>query len=134
MINRARAIARIAHAGQKYGCEDYFTKHILDVASRVVGAANATNDHIIVAYLHDTVEDTSVTLADLSAFGFSDEIIAAIDAISRKDGEQYLDYIERCKKNDLAAFVKYHDLKSNANDDTPIWMAARNAKAVEMLS
>ena len=129
----AYAIAKIAHAGQKYGDSDYFRAHVCDVAGRVV-ANGGLAIHLIVAYLHDTVEDTAVTLDDLKKIGFDESVIAAVDAITRRDGEDYLsDYIPRVKKNAIAAFVKAHDLKSNTNDKTPIKLAARNTVALKEL-
>lgn len=129
-IKKAAAIAKIAHAGQKYGDADYFEKHISEVAALVFADRWATSDAMIVAYLHDTVEDTSVTLDDLSDLGFAPNIVEAIDAISRRDGENYLsEYIPRVKKNKLAAFVKGHDLAANSNDNTPARLLKRNKKA-----
>lgn len=131
----AMTIAKIAHAGQEYGGgEDYFIRHVSDVAFRVANDSDATGDSIIVAYLHDTVEDTSVTLSDLSDLGFAPNIVAAIDAISRRDDESYFEYIARCGENKLAAFVKKHDLMSNTNADTPASLFHRNKKALELLS
>lgn len=135
-ITKARAIAKIAHAGQKYGDgSDYFERHILDVVKGVVKAGGSGGHAVAVAYLHDTVEDTAVTLDDLADMGFNDYIIAAVDALTRRDGENYLsDYIPRVKKNDLAAFVKKCDLAANTNDATPPKLAKRNKKATEILA
>ena len=137
MINIARTIARIAHAGQTYGGvnNDYFEQHIMDVVRRVENAENAMFIHVSIAYLHDTVEDTAVTLADLHEFGFGDDVVTAIAAISRRKGESYLDeYIPRVKENELAAFVKYHDLQSNTNTRTPESLARRNLEAMRILN
>lgn len=70
----------------------------------------------IVALLHDIVEDTEVTLDQLKEEGFDEEIVSAINAISRRKSEQYyFDFIERVKKNDIARIVKIHDLEDNMN-------------------
>lgn len=69
---------------------------------------------IIVALLHDIVEDTEVTLDMLREEGFDEEIVSAIDAITRRKDEQYyFDFIERVKKNDIARIVKIYDLEDN---------------------
>ena len=69
---------------------------------------------IIVAILHDIVEDTDVTLEYLTNGGFDKEIVNAIDAITRRKEEQYyFDFIERVKKNDIAKLVKIYDLEDN---------------------
>ena len=76
-LNKAFEIASMAHKNQvdKGGIE--YIAHPLAV-SEMVGSI----DEKIVALLHDVVEDTYVTLEELKSFGFNDNIIAAIDAIS----------------------------------------------------
>lgn len=134
-IRKAAATARIAHAGQKYGESDYFTRHIMDVVDRILNDKKSINAHIVIGYLHDTVEDTSVSLSDLADLGFPDYVTEAVDAISRREGENYLgDYIPRVKENALAAHVKYHDLRSNTNTSTPESLARRNLEAMRILN
>ena len=69
----------------------------------------------IVALLHDVVEDTDITLEDLrNKYNFDEEIVNAVDAISRRDNEKfYFDFIERVGKNDIAKLVKIYDLEDN---------------------
>lgn len=68
----------------------------------------------IVAILHDVVEDSSVTLADLSVeHEFPEEIVRAVEAITRIKGEEYFDYIVRVSKNKMATIVKMADLVDN---------------------
>lgn len=69
---------------------------------------------IIVALLHDLVEDTDYTLDKLRKEGFDEEIVTAVDAITRRDDEKhYFDFIERVSKNDIAKKVKIYDLENN---------------------
>ena len=136
-VDRARALAQIAHAGQKYGKEDYFEAHVSKVADRVANATRIVygHDHVIVAYLHDVVEDTVVTLDHLTAFGFKPRIVEAVDALTRRNGEKYFDYIERVKTcGGLAPLVKHHDLLANINTGTKSSLAKRNKKALSLLS
>lgn len=72
-----------------------------------------SEDEIIVALLHDVVEDTNISLEDLKSYGFKDEILKAIDIITRKQGVKYMDYIKEIKTNKLARAVKIEDLKHN---------------------
>lgn len=72
-----------------------------------------TEKATIVALLHDVIEDTSITLDDLRDKGYSDEIIVAIDALTRRTGETYSAYIERLSNNKLARRVKIADLRHN---------------------
>ena len=117
-LAKAIAISRMVHRGQKYGEKDYFLYHVAAVASRVAGCTGPsvpvnTWGSLQVAYLHDVVEDTQCTLGDLSSFGFHDETIGAVDALTRREDEVYMDYITRVCKNRIATFVKYHDLLEN---------------------
>lgn len=71
-----------------------------------------TDEEKIVALLHDIIEDTDYTLAELRET-FGDEIANAIIHISRGCNENYFTYIERLKKNPLAVRVKKLDLLDN---------------------
>lgn len=68
----------------------------------------------VVALLHDILEDTDTTIDTLRVFGFDEDIIQAVDVISRREDEQYyFDFIKRVSKNRLATLVKICDLKDN---------------------
>ena len=67
----------------------------------------------VVALLHDILEDTDTTENDLENEGFSNDIIDAVVAITRKKNESYIDFIERVKLNDMAKCVKIYDLEDN---------------------
>ena len=70
----------------------------------------------IAALLHDVLEDTEMTIANLESKGFDEEIIKAVDAITRrKEENKYFDFIERVSKNDIARLVKIYDLEDNMN-------------------
>jgi (p)ppGpp synthase/HD superfamily hydrolase len=130
---RAKTLARIAHAGQKYGKEPYFEAHIEKVVAKVENDPRSRMIHVVVAYLHDIVEDTAVTLTDLHVLGFSTVVTSAVDAITRRDGESYDDYILRVMCNDHAMLVKYHDLNANINKSTKPSLAKRNLKYANRL-
>ena len=67
-----------------------------------------------VALLHDTIEDSPLTIADLSKV-FDSEIVEAVKAITKKAKEPYAEYLKRVKNNDIAKDVKIVDLKHNSN-------------------
>ena len=67
----------------------------------------------IIAVLHDTIEDTTLTLDKLREEGFSEDIVEAIDALSRRKKESYEDFILRIKDNSLARRIKVYDLQDN---------------------
>ncbi len=69
-------------------------------------------DSTIVALLHDTVEDTSVTIREK---GFSERVLEAVDLLIHREEEGYFDYVRRTKENPLAATVKLADLRHNSD-------------------
>lgn len=75
--------------------------------------AVAPGEAQIVALLHDVVEDTNVSLASLKKKGYQPSIVAAVDALTRRRGESYGQYIRRLSSNRLARQVKLMDLKDN---------------------
>src|ERR1051326_6273469 len=107
-LEKAIAIAVDAHRGQKdrYGAP--YILHPLRVMARVGSAAEKT-----VAVLHDVVEDTDWTFADLKREGFSDSIIEALKCLTKKRGEPYDELVKRSDLNPLAHPVKVADLEDN---------------------
>ena len=110
MLELAKFVSENSHKNQvdKAGI-DYFAGHIQAVVNGVT-----TYKEKIVAYLHDTVEDTPLTIERIKEL-FGEEIGEAVFAITKpKDGSlSYDDYIERVKANPLARAVKISDLKHN---------------------
>ena len=70
---------------------------------------------VVVALLHDVVEDTSYTLDDLRAMGFSAEILEALALMTHANAVPYLEYIAALKKNPIASAVKLVDLRHNSD-------------------
>mgnify|MGYP001415505841 FL=1 len=69
----------------------------------------------IVAVLHDVVEDTHITLDDIRAEGFSENIVEALGLVTHEDDQSYLEYVVGCRKNEIARQVKLSDLQDNSN-------------------
>lgn len=92
-----------------------------------------------VAYLHDIVEDGYASFEELQQrFDLDNEQMAALDAITRRQGERYFDYIQRAKQNEMAKTVKLADLQDNirrcAEDLPNRWgLLRRYAKAYGIL-
>ncbi len=74
-----------------------------------------TEKEMIVAILHDVIENTTVTLGDLKAKGFSDDLLAALDLLTKKRGQTYDEYIAAISRNPLAWTVKIAYLEDNMN-------------------
>lgn len=108
-IEAAKSLATKAHEGQTDKAGLPYITHPERVASRL-----STPEAQVVGWLHDTVEDTPLTLSDISK-KFGPETAAAVDAISRRDGEKWSDYIDRVAANPMARQVKISDLVDNSN-------------------
>lgn len=74
-----------------------------------------TEDTVIVALLHDVVEDTEYTLDDIRAMGFPERIVEALSYMTHDDAVPYLDYVAKIKENPIATAVKLADLKHNSD-------------------
>ncbi len=74
-----------------------------------------TEETTIVALLHDVVEDTEYTLADLAAMGFEPVITDALALLTHDDATPYMDYVRAIKENPVARAVKLADLKHNSD-------------------
>jgi (p)ppGpp synthase/HD superfamily hydrolase len=107
LYEKALALATEAHKGQTDKAGQDYILHPLAVAESV-----STQTAKIVALLHDTVEDAEVSLDDIKLV-FGETVAEAVDALTRRDGEEYFKYLERVKANPLAKEVKLADLKHN---------------------
>jgi (p)ppGpp synthase/HD superfamily hydrolase len=108
LLERAIGIAVEAHRGQKDRCGAPYILHPLRVMARV-----ETETEKIVAILHDVVEDTKWTMADLRREGFPEEVLTALDCVTKREGETYEDFVKRSAGNPLARRVKLADLEDN---------------------
>jgi (p)ppGpp synthase/HD superfamily hydrolase len=108
-LKKAIDIAAEAHEGQSSKTGGPFIDHVRRVAERVTG-----EDETLVAWLHDVVEKgPGWTFERLRAEGFSEIVIDAVDAMSKRDGEDYFDFVRRSIANPLARPVKRADLTDN---------------------
>ncbi len=108
-VQAAKFLAIRAHQGQIDRAGLPYITHPERVASRL-----SSPQAQVVAWLHDTVEDAAFTLEEISA-RFGPETAAAVDAISRREGESWSNYLERVAANPLARQVKISDLIDNSN-------------------
>ncbi len=112
MLEKAIEIAVEAHRGQIDKAGKIYILHPLRVMLR-----GKTETEMIIGVLHDTVEDTPVTLDMLRLEGFSEEVLSALSCITKKQGEDYGDFIGRVLTNPLATQVKLYDIEDNLNRD-----------------
>lgn len=107
-LERAIVIAAEGHAGQFDKAGVPYILHPLAVMARV-----RTIKQKIAAVLHDVIEDTDWTLDDLRAEGFDAEVIAAVDALTKRPGETRVDAARRAAANAIAREVKLADNAEN---------------------
>lgn len=103
-------IAVSAHEGQKDMVGNPAILHVL-----AVGLMGKTDLEKKVGVLHDVVEDSDVTLADLRARGVEEGVLEAVDLLTHRSGMSYEDYVKNIVNsgNEMAIRVKLNDLHHN---------------------
>lgn len=113
-VKLAKKLSKTFHKGQTYGLYDYFEYHITGVVN-LLKVHNMPAKFIIVAYLHDIVEDTKIDISTVKNL-FGKEIADAVDAMTKRKNESRKEYITRCAANKIARFVKLQDAVFNASN------------------
>ena len=106
---RAMQIAYNAHHGQTDKAGVPYIFHPLHLAEQMEDEISCC-----VALLHDTVEDTDVTLEALAG-EFPDEVVQAVALLTHEEGTDYFDYVRRIRNNPTAIKVKLADLQHNSD-------------------
>lgn len=83
LIQRAFVVAERCHRGQKRKSGDPYITHPVAVAT-ILAELGLSGTTLAAALLHDTVEDTSYTLADLEA-EFGPEVAMLVDGVTKLD-------------------------------------------------
>lgn len=108
-IEDAISVALTAHKGQRDKGGRPYILHPLSVMMEM-----KTELEQIVAVLHDVVEDApAFPLEKLRTMGFSEDVLAALNCLTKREGESYDDFIDRVRENDVAKRVKLADLDHN---------------------
>ncbi|HEV2687243.1 MAG TPA: HD domain-containing protein [Bryobacteraceae bacterium] len=107
-LARAIAIAAQAHVDQREKSGAPYIMHPIRMMLRM-----DTDAEKMVAILHDVVEDTPWTLDQLRTEGFSEEVVEAVDCVTRRHTETYAEFVERARYNPVARKVKIADLEDN---------------------
>jgi (p)ppGpp synthase/HD superfamily hydrolase len=129
-VTEAFDIAARAHTGQtrKGAAGEPYINHVADVAARLAHSPRATEAMVIAAILHDVVEDTETTLAEIEA-RFGPEVAGYVaevtDDKSLPKAERKRLQVERAPhKSDGAKRIKLADKASNLAalaDSPPHW-------------
>ena len=129
MTKKAMVLAYNAHHGQLDKSGIPYILHPVHLAEQM-----DDENSCCVALLHDTVEDTDVTLEDLAA-EFPGEVVEAVALLTHAEGVDYFDYVRAIGTNPIATKVKLADLAHNGDqsrcvgsDISPERMAAWQEK------
>lgn len=119
LIGRARALALIAHLGQKDKAGRPYIDHPARVARRVAETAppEIRERAVVVAWLHDSVEDTGYTLDHLRRLGFDEEIVDGVDSVTKRPGETLRMSMTRAGANRIGKVVKDADIDDNSDPE-----------------
>lgn len=109
-LELALQIAVKAHAGQKDKSGEPYIFHPI----RVMGRCSSPKAKIV-ALLHDTVEDTSVTFEELKSAGFTDDVLESLRLVTHEKDVPYDDYIEGLIHDPVSVEVKIADLEDNSD-------------------
>jgi len=122
---KALSIADISHRGQKrkFINEDYIN-HPVRVAWKIflqpmyasptAEMFDRLDENIAIALCHDVFEDTKTKIEDVKEF-FTSYIIEGFEALTRREHENYYDFIMRIKQTPYRE-IKIFDLEDNMFD------------------
>jgi (p)ppGpp synthase/HD superfamily hydrolase len=122
-LEDAIALAVEAHRGQRDKAGQTYILHPLRVMMRL-----ETEAERMAAILHDVVEDTPYTLERLRELGYPEEVLGALDCLTKRDGETYEAFIERVRPHPLARRVKLADLEDNMDVRRLVTVGAKEAE------
>jgi (p)ppGpp synthase/HD superfamily hydrolase len=131
LVQEATKIAANAHADhfRKDGITPYII-HPWEVVKRV------EDDPITkaVAWLHDTIEDNdSITAETLLEKGMPEDVVDAVELLTKEDGADYLEFVRGTMANPIAHKVKIADVLANMADDPSDEQIRKYAQALLVL-
>ena len=95
----------------------------------------------VCALLHDVVEDSKYTFADLEAMGFPPRVIRVLTLLTHEDHVPYMDYVRKIAEDPVAKQVKIADLKHNSDltrldkvDEKALARTEKYARAMKLLT
>jgi len=128
----ASQIARKAHKNQFR--RDGVTPYIEHIKATVARLASADPKIQAAAWLHDTIEDSKITPAQLIERGIPEEIVDAVVLLTKNKQGSYRDYITGIQSNEIATKVKLADMMSNLADDPSPRQIEKYTQAIDLLS
>ena len=110
VVEKSLQIALKAYAGQRDKAGKAYILHPIRIMLQM-----DSDYEMAVALLHDVVEDSNCSGNDLLAEGIPPDVVDAVLALSKRDGETYDQFIDRVAGNALAVKVKLADIEDNIN-------------------
>lgn len=125
-IDVAEKIATAAHKGQfRRGGDPYIT-HPARIAARVEDRLKP------IAWLHDVVEDTDITIANLRSMGFPDYVLDAVELLTHRKLDSNEVYWKKLLTNKDAATVKLEDIRDNLASAPSEYSKEKYARALAL--
>ncbi len=112
LLDKALLIATNAHHGQFDKGGIPYILHPLKVMHYL---KSDDEELMAMALLHDVVEDTNVTYADLREAGITERVIAALKLLTKIPGQTLGEYKEAIFSSKDAMLVKRADLRHNSD-------------------
>jgi len=126
-VKTAKAIAETAHEGQLYDGGPYFINHVEKVAARARASLAFCPMLEAVCYLHDVIEDTSVTPQDLIEARMPILVVTAVVEMTHEPDVSYMEYLWEFK-SELGILCKFLDMTENLSNNP----SAKNKMKYEM--
>jgi len=108
LIETSLQIALRAYAGKTDKAGREYILHPLRVMAKM-----KTDVEMSAALLHDVIEDSEISAEQLLSEGIPAEVVPAVQSLTKNEGEDYMEFVARAKKNTLAAKVKIADIEDN---------------------
>jgi (p)ppGpp synthase/HD superfamily hydrolase len=134
LLHSAELWAIQLHDGQQYNGVDYVTGHVqpvVDTVKYITQDSHLTRTEMtlvqVVAWLHDTVEDTQCTIEDIRK-QFGRQVAESVLALTKIEGESYDSAIARACRYELSSWVKKADNLVNLRESLRSGQARRIKK------
>lgn len=130
-LTAARAIAGVAHSGQKRKDGEDYIAHPLRVSGKLLAAG--CSEHLVVAgVLHDVLEDSDWTPDQLLGAGLPPNVVHLVEAVTKDEDDAYADFIDRVSTDPRASVLKLADISDNY-PSAPGRLKGRYQKAADVL-
>ena len=129
----AEGIALEAHDGQLYGTRNYVDAHVEPVAD-LIARLGYGEQYQLTGWLHDVLEDSDFTTADLLERSIPQNVVDAVELLTRKSDQNHKVYLNRIAMNGLAVVGKFADSSINFSNTVLNTHEADEVKVREMLA